>query len=475
MDRIHFRVSYRRCYWVAVWVLVAWGGAVGCPTAFGQLRTGRSGSRDFYTDARQASFARDVQTDGQTDNKVVQAGCRSCVQDTIAAEGTVESSERVVENEGGDRGELYGICGACGDANGDCGCDGLPHISIRLAFPFARAFENLSVRMEAATFWRNDPTIPPLVRSAAIGTPGSIDLFGGTVAMDETTQGYRGEAAWRFENDGCTSILVRFFDAGAQSLTFDTTGSNLTSIVRPYFDPVSNQQDSISVREPGTSSGNVLAYATSDLSGGDLLLKQVAYRSRYSKLDFLVGYQTALLTDSIFVNSVTQAPAGTFLDLRDRFDTSNRFHGGAVGLSGIAYAPRWSVSGMFKLGLGNMNRYVGIDGDQRITVGSPPVTSVSDQGLLARATNNGMYQFDTFVVSPEANVTLGYRLTRRLEATVGYNYLLLPKVARADDQIDPNSASNLSDPLTGAARPLFQFTETNLGLHSLNYGLQYRY
>ena len=130
---------------------------------------------------------------------------------------------------------------------------------------------------------------------------------------------------------------------------------------------------------------------------------------------------------------------------------------------------------MFKLGLGNMNRYVGIDGDQRITVGSPPVTSVSDQGLLARATNNGMYQFDTFVVSPEANVTLGYRLTRRLEATVGYNYLLLPKVARADDQIDPNSASNLSDPLTGAARPLFQFTETNLGLHSLNYGLQYRY
>jgi hypothetical protein len=62
-----------------------------------------------------------------------------------------------------------------------------------------------------------------------------------------------------------------------------------------------------------------------------------------------------------------------------------------------------------------------------------------------------------------------------LEATVGYNYLCLPKVARASDQIDPQLAANLSNPLVGAARPSFNFVESNYALHSLNYGLQFRY
>jgi hypothetical protein len=294
--------------------------------------------------------------------------------------------------------------------------------------------------------------------------------------MDETVQGYRGEVGWRLGNDVCSSIQVRFYDANAQSLTYNSAGSNDTSIVRPYFDAVSNQQDSVSIREPGVSNGDALAHASSDVYGGDLLLKQLVHRSCYGKVELLAGYQTALLTDSIAVNSTTvSSPSNDILFLQDRFDTSNRFHGGVLGLSAITYSPSWSLSGMFKLGMGNMDRYVGINGFQEITVGPPSETSTSQEGLLARSTNIGTYNFNTFVVSPEVNVTFGYRLTRNLEATLGYNYLCLPKVGRASDQIDPQLASNLSNPLTGPARPSFSFTESDFSLHSLSYGLQYRY
>ena len=131
---------------------------------------------------------------------------------------------------------------------------------------------------------------------------------------------------------------------------------------------------------------------------------------------------------------------------------------------------------MVKLGLGNMENSVAIDGSTIITVpGIPGSTSTTAQGLLARNTNQGNYAFNTFVVTPETNLTFGYRLTRRLEATVGYSYLGLPKVARVADQLDPQLASNLSNPPTGERTPSFSLKESNYSLHSVDYGLQWRY
>ena len=121
---------------------------------------------------------------------------------------------------------------------------------------------------------------------------------------------------------------------------------------------------------------------------------------------------------------------------------------------------------MFKLGMGNMQRDVTITGFQRVNNATPTA-----EGLLARSSNNGFYSSNTFVFSPEVNITLGYRLTNNLEATVGYNYLGLPKVARGGEQIDTAANLNSNTP----SRPAFSLHESNFHLHSLNYGLQYRY
>ena len=421
--------------------------------------------------------------------KVQLASCPSCnkgISHTHAIEGMAES-DGVTVSEGGmviEEGMIEAEtetsssgCAGCGGYLGQCGCGEVPTLNIQLAFPYGFVLNRFSARLEAATFWPSDSTIPGLVRTGAVGSTGSSDLFGGTVPMDETVQGLRGEFGWLFRNDLCSSMQLRFFDAGAQSLTFDSTQSNATSIVRPYFDPTTSTQQSISVVEPGVSSGSVLAHATSDVYGGDLLLKSIIRNNYMGRTEFLVGAQAARLSDSISVSSTTSAiPSGNLLRLNDTFITNNRFYGGTLGVSSITYGRSWSLSGMFKLGLGNMERNVTIDGSQTITVpGTPPSVTSSSNGLQARSTNNGFYSNDTFVVSPELNVTLGYRLTKNLEATVGYSFLELPKVVRAADQFDPQLASNLSNPLVGAPRPSFSLTESNFTLHCLNYGLQYRY
>ena len=353
---------------------------------------------------------------------------------------------------------------ACVD--GECG-PGYPTMNIEIAFQPLFGMDRFSARVEAATFWGSSQGVPSLVRSDEIGVPGSVDYFGGTQDWNQSVQGIRGEFGWRFGAGMCDTLQFRFFDAGAQSLTFDSPVSGVPSIVRPYQTPVPLAQSAVSVKEPGISNGAVLAHGTSDVYGGDLLFRRIWSQSCDTKTEWLAGYQQARLNDSIDVHSTT-FPIGTTnrLELRDQFRTNNAFHGAALGVSRMVTSPRWSLQGMFKLGLGNMERTVTISGFQRVNDAVP-----TTNGLLARGTNNGLYQTNTFVVSPEANVTLGYRLTQNLEATVGYNYLGLPKVTRAGEQID--TVSNLDN--VNPARPAFSLQESNYSLHSLNYGLQYRY
>ena len=353
----------------------------------------------------------------------------------------------------------------CGDpACSECG-PGYPTLNIRIGFPPLLRCDRLTARIEAATFWPSAQAIPSLVRSAE--PPDGTDLFGGTVGMDQSVQGIRGEFGWKFGIGGCNSLQFRFFDAGAQSLTFDSLVNTTTPIVRPFVDGSGPTlvQDSVSVREPGISTGDLLAHAYSDVQGGDILLKGLWLKNCDSTTEWLLGYQNARLTDSIDVHSTT-IPTGstTLLELRDQFRTVNQFNGATLGLSRTLYSPRWSLGSMFKLGMGDLQRDVTISGFQNL--GNDPTN-----GLLARNPANGVYSTNTFAFSPEVNVTLGYRLTRNIEATLGYNYLGLPKVARAGQQIDTVSDLDSANP----TRPRFILQESNFSLHSLNYGLQYRY
>ena len=128
---------------------------------------------------------------------------------------------------------------------------------------------------------------------------------------------------------------------------------------------------------------------------------------------------------------------------------------------------------MFRLGAGSLERRVNISGSTTTT--SAGVSNTVNQGLLARNTNSQPFVDDTFIVIPELAINLGYRFRPGLDFNLGYNYMVIPKVAQAAQQLDNDLAVNLTDPLTGALDPTLDFVERRFWLHSLGFGFQLRY
>ena len=513
--------------------------------AFAQLRTGRSTDREFYTPAEptastqpqakskhvkadvvQASATDVISTEfeatparrvikkpasvrtatGQApSSRVVQAGCKNCQAGIAHSHGPIAAApsqgiaHEALEDyedyqETSDFNEVHEDSNALvfGNSCQPCtsGCESVgmiqsPHVVGSL-------LRRMQLRIEAATFWPDGQNLPQLVTTrrpandpatdGLIGRTDTTNLFGGSNVLGESTQGIRGELGTYFSDCKSHGILLRFFDVGSNSLSYNSTPTSEPVVTRPFFSTANNAQSTIAVNYPNSTSGSLDAKLSSDVYGGDILFRKLILRDCAGRLEFLAGYQTARLADSLRIDSTTTAltntpaPTGTLSQLSDHFATTNRFNGMALGLNGIVRERCWSLSGLIKLGFGNMERSVAIDGSSTITVpGNPGSTNTTANGLLARNTNAGNYVMNTFIVSPETNVTLGYRLTRRLEATVGYSYLGLPKVARVADQLDPQLASNLSNPPTGASTPRFSLLESNYSLHSLDYGLQWRY
>ena len=353
------------------------------------------------------------------------------------------------------------------------------------------------VRIEGATFWGSGHTLQPLVTTRrpanSTTTDGRLDqvdtiaLFGRSEVLDGTAPGVRISADLSLDAFNRQGILFRMFQASEIDNGYTNAGSTEAVVVRPFFDTAS--QATIVINHPGNADltgrrqGTVDASITSDVAGGDLLLRTTLGRERSGAIDFLMGYQHVRLDESLLVSSSSTVlstnetiPVGTVSELQDQFRTTNRFHGFALGLDSTFREGRWSFNSLFKLGMGNIEREIDINGFSRITVpGAPASVTESTNGLLARNTNNGSYRSDRFVVSPEVALTLGYRFSRRLDATLTYTYLGLPSVARAGEQLDPNLAVNLSNPPTGAVAPRFAEVNSNYSLHSLSYGIQWRY
>ena len=507
-------------------------------TVYGQLRTGRDTDREFYSPTEsvaapkkasrtveateskvvQASATSVPQTKANTaarvsstkskpdTSRVVQAACKNCQAGIAHSHGPIESNhessiviggESAIEYEGQEESYEYieprphgrtrrvsqscGSCGECDACNAGCQVGFLGTLLRQTQF-----------KIEAATYWPKGQNLPILVTTrrpaddpatdGLIGDADTINLFGGNEVLGQARQGLRGELGMFLDPEKSHGVLLRFFDAGSETLTYGSTPGSEPVVMRPFFSTASNAQSTIAINYPGSTSGSLNASVSSEVYGGDLMFRKRLAQDCMGHIELLAGYQTARLADSLSISSSstaltsTPAPAGTISQITDTFGTVNRFNGFGLGLNGIMRDRNWSLAGMVKLGFGTMERSVSIDGSSSITVpGNPASVSTSSSGLLARNTNEGNYLSNTSVVSPEVALTLGYRITRGLEATFGYTYLGLPKVARVSDQLDPNLAVNLSNPPTGVTRPSFELLESNFSLHSLNYGLQWNY
>ena len=394
----------------------------------------------------------------------------------------------------------YGGCDALGcDEMGCSSCDGYSELAPTCTSmacspgcgPLMSLWCRMSVRAEVPLYWRRAMESPALVTTSPEGTDADLAgelgrtttqiLLGNGKFSDAVNAGVRLTLTAPLGTEDRFGLMFRYWNAGSQDEEFNFSSNQFPILARPFRDTsvtpaVANTQ---LIAFPGDSVGDIRVATSSDVDGLDLTLKRMIYMDRFTRVDWLWGYQHVSIDESLSISSNTNVTGnipglqGNSISVSDRFRTQNDFNGVGYGLMSTRNFACWKMESMFRLGLGNLRRQVNINGTTTTTANGATLTT--SQGLLARNTNSRTFTDDTFVVLPEVGINFACMLRPGLDFNVGYNYMLVPKVAQASQQINSDLAVNLSDPLTGALDPALNFSERGYWINSLGLGLQLRY
>jgi hypothetical protein len=329
------------------------------------------------------------------------------------------------------------------------------------------------VSAEYLMWWRRGSQLPALVSSSPNGAPaqdagvlgaGGFVIYGDETVGDQARPGARLSFGQWLDCEQTRGWMVRTYFLETSVAQFDADQNDFPILARPFLDVTGvPEQNAFLVAFPN-GSGNVSVRSESDVIGGDALWRQMIYVSPSSRVDLLLGYQFAHLDGSLQIDTVND-PNGVNFQVTDFFSTRNEFHGGALGLQFVYDRPGVRLDLMAKVGLGSMNQSVFINGQSNGAAG----------GLLAQATNMGLYSRSNFAAIPELGATLTWFLTESLEFSLGYSFIFFPHVVQPENAIDPDLAVNLSVPFQGDNRPTFVFDDSNYWVHGLNLGVTFRY
>jgi hypothetical protein len=165
-------------------------------------------------------------------------------------------------------------------------------------------------------------------------------------------------------------------------------------------------------------------------------------------------------------------------DIDDGFITTNKFNGIDFAWGSRVTRNFWTLDTKFRLGIGNTRQKVGMSGQTTIVDESNGTTENFNVGILAVASNSGIFEQDQFSVLPEFNLTVGYQLTDHLKATLGYTGIYWSNVVRPGQHIPTMANPDLFAPpidSAGDPRPLFKWDTTDYWVHGISYGLEYRW
>jgi hypothetical protein len=330
------------------------------------------------------------------------------------------------------------------------------------------------------------PPGTPQAQAGVAGTPGVATLFGGSRVNDDWRSGGRLRVGAWLDCEQTCGVEADFFMLESSTSGFDASSSGSPILARPFVNALTGLPDAELIAFPGFVAGTFSARETSTLLGTGASLRHNLCCGDCFRVDGLLGYRYLRLTDrlgisedlvSTDVNSAT-VPLGTQLKLVDRFDTKNDFHGAELGLTGEFRRGPWALEGLAKVAVGPNHGVVDVSGATTITVpGFAPQTSAG--GLLALSSNSGHFDRDRVAVVPELGVKLGYQITPRLRATVGYDFLYWTDVVRPGGQIDtainPNLLPRPLSPLVGPNRPAPLLSTTDIWVQGVSFGLEFRF
>jgi hypothetical protein len=351
------------------------------------------------------------------------------------------------------------------------------------------------LRADYLMLWaRGAPTGGPLVTTGVLGTPGTQVLLGDRPMGYGPFSGLQITAGLPIGN-GLT-FEPGFFYLGHRTFGF-SAGSNASGvplIARPVIDAQDGTQQAYAVSFPGNLKGVVGVESQLRMDGYEFNLGTNVAQSRSLRFDVLGGFRAldmserlaihdhlAALTDGFLFFNGIPLPAGSRQSDFDTFATSNHFYGGQVGGRLGWQSGAFSVNGVAKVALGVTQQLVDIaGGSERFVPNTSPQTATG--GILAQVTNIGHYYRSTLSVVPQAGLEVGYQITPRLRATVGYTLIYWTHVARPGNQTDRtvNPALVPTDLSFGAgggpARPaLPSVRESDLWVQGVNFGLLFAF
>jgi len=317
-----------------------------------------------------------------------------------------------------------------------------------------------------------------------LGQPTTTVLYGDSHVNDQARSGFLLSAGTWLDCDHQCALGGEFFMLATDTTHFHAASTGSPILARPFFNALTGVQASQVVALPGVASGHVDVGTSSQLLGAGAFLQCCLACGCNYRVDGLVGYRYLQLKEGLSISEdVTSTavgfnvpPLGTTLDVQDRFDTENEFNGLDLGLWSHWACGRLSLNLLTKVALGDTYREVGIDGSTVITIPGAPTRAFSG-GLLALDTNIGSHTSNAFSVVPELRMDVGYQVTDRLRAFVGYDLLYWTEVARPADQVNLAVNPNYLPPVIGGGppAPTFQLHESPFWAQGINFGIAFRF
>ena len=362
-------------------------------------------------------------------------------------------------------------CDQCGGCEGCCRCC--------QCGPPGRFW----VRDEYIGFWTKGDSLPVLVTTTPNGAlPATQTLFGGNQANNGFRSGNWIQGGMWLDCCQTWGIQGNYFFLGQQSTTYNNMSDGDPVLARPFTDATTGLPSQQLIAFPGTVVGSIHVNDTLGFQGAGAQLRHnlccqtccdqpcndgcgqgCFVGQNCCRLDFLGGFQyynfndrlniTEHLTSTSTTNGV---PVGTMITVRDSFRTQNNFYGASLGLVYNKYQGRWVKELTGIVSLGTNSERISINGNTTNSFpGSPTVTNAG--GLYALQSNIGTYTHNNFAAIPQLSARLGYRLTERLTAYVGYTFIYWGSVATAGNQINQTINVNNIPPVQpgGPKQPSF--------------------
>jgi len=344
---------------------------------------------------------------------------------------------------------------------------------------------------EYLLMWQVPSRIPLLATTADkpqfgfLGQPGTTKLLGPGRFGESQRNGLRLRGGSWFSSEEQFGVEASYttFSRTTDRVRFDS--QQFPTIARPIYVPNIGGEFAELVAFPGLSHGNLTVAQTSDLWGAEFNLRSRLPSVADSRWEGLAGYrhwnlsERLTITEMLIAERNAPVPIGTNMEIRDRFAVRNQFHGGQVGLRGSRDFGAMSFDARGTVAVGANREEIEIAGVQhRVQPGLARETF--NGGLLAAGPNLGRFVNERISVVPEGNASIGWNITTRLKAYVGYNVVVWTNVARPGDQIDrtvdlrfvPNAPQLVP---TSVERPSVPFVRADFLVHGLQFGMQGRW